>query len=80
MAQWKGLKIPEDNHVHHFAISRYELVHQSQLDIFIQICCPNIQLQLDTGNYQLFLDNVFLLIQEYQEQLKKEFSLGKYTN
>ena len=60
-------KIPEGTHVYHFAISRLELVHQSQLDIFIQIYCLNIQVQRNSDNYQLFLDNVCILIQEYQE-------------
>ena len=31
LTPWKGLKIPEGNHVYHFDISRFELVHQSLL-------------------------------------------------
>ena len=37
LAPWKGLQMPEGTHLYHFAISRFDLVHQSQLDIFIQI-------------------------------------------
>ena len=42
LAPWKGLKSPEGTEVYHFTISRYELVHQSQLDLFLTIYCPNI--------------------------------------
>ena len=63
LAPWKGLKIPESTHVYHFTISRYELVHQLQLDILIQIYCPNVQF-FNSDNHQLFLDHVHRLIQD----------------
>ena len=78
---WRHLRPDNASRIKNFIISRNFRIHQDHANLFLNMYCPKIVVEVKGINYRFFLDLIVKCVVDYQDGklIKREYTPGKYS-